>query len=166
MRKYKYKRIKKNIVERLNDNNGLLTQDIIDKQDKSDQKYKSRIKKRVEQMLLQPYTYFFTFTLNDTYIELHADNHIKKIKATLPQATSYLINNDYGDQTDRLHYHAMASFSHEYDTTLLSKYQYGYTSAKRITEPNAKSLYEYILKLTNHTTKKSVAKIWRSRSKT
>jgi hypothetical protein len=165
MRKYKYKRTKKNIVERLKDNNGLLTQDVIDKQDKSDQKYKSRIKKRVEQMLLQPYTYFFTFTLNDTYIELHQDNHIKKIKATLPQATSYLINNDYGDQTDRLHYHAMASFNHEYDTTLLSKYQYGYTSVKRITEPNAKSLYEYILKLTNHAIKKSVAKIWRSRSK-
>jgi hypothetical protein len=57
----------------------------------------------------------------------------------------------------------MASFNHEYDTTLLTKYQYGYTNVKRITDPDAKSLYEYILKMTNHTIKKAVAKIWRSR---
>jgi hypothetical protein len=117
-------------------------------------------------MLLANYTYFFTYTLSDDALDnTTQDQHIKKIRATLPKATSYLINNDYGDQTQRLHYHAMASFSYEYDTTLLNIYQYGYTQAKRINEPNAKALYEYILKLTNHATKKSVAKIWRSRKK-
>jgi len=166
MRKTPLKRTKKTLTDRVNENDGVITQDIIDKQLKSDQKYKSRIKKRVEIMLLQPYAYFFTFTLDDHAIKLDQSKHVKKIKATLPQATFYLINNDYGHQTDRLHYHAMASFNHEYDTTLLTKYQYGYTKVKRITDPNAKSLYEYILKMTNHTIKKAVAKIWRSRLNT
>jgi len=157
---------KKTLHKRLEEEENTITQRLIDRQTRSDEKYKSNIKKRVEKMLLANYTYFFTYTLSDDALDnTTQDQHIKKIRATLPQATSYLINNDYGDQTQRLHYHAMASFSYEYDTTLLNIYQYGYTQAKRINEPNAKALYEYILKLTNHATKKSVAKIWRSRKK-
>ena len=157
---------KKTLHQRLQEQENNITQRLIDRQTRSDEKYKSNIKKRVEKMLLANYTYFFTYTLSDDALnQTTQEQHIKKIRATLPQATSYLINNDYGDQTQRLHYHAMASFSYEYDTTLLNIYQYGYTQAKRINEPNAKALYEYILKLTNHATKKSVAKIWRSRKK-
>lgn len=140
-------------------------QKAVDNSRKSEEKYRSRIKQRVEHMLEQPYTYFFTYTLNDKSIDLDEKQHIKKIKATLPKATSYMINNDYGTQTDRLHYHAIASFNYKYDTTLLQKYQYGYTSIKEIKEKNAKQLYEYILKLSNHAIKKAVAKIWRSRIK-
>lgn len=166
MSKNKYKRVKKTIEQRINENNGLIDQKTIDRQITADIKYKSRIKKRVETMLKEPYAYFFTFTLNDQALENKTtDQHIKKIKATLPQATYYMINNDYGDQTDRLHYHAMASFNHKYDTTLLAQYQYGYTNVREVKDKNAKALYEYILKLTNHATKKSVAKIWRSRLK-
>jgi hypothetical protein len=167
MSKNRHKRTKKNIVERLKDNNGLLSQDIIDKQEKSDHRYKSRIKKRVEHMLSQPYTYFFTYTFNDANIhKTTEETHIKKIRATLSQATSYIINNDYGDLNDRYHYHALASFNHKYNTTFMEKWQYGYTNIKPITDPNSKALYEYLIKLTNHSIKKSVAKIWRSRSST
>ena len=154
----------KSIRERFKENEYNI-QRAIDTSIKAYEKYKSRIKKRVENMLDQPHTYFYTYTLSDDYIKHDQQYHIKKIKATLPQATFYLINNDYGDQTDRLHYHALASFNHVYDTTLLKKYQLGFTSIKEIKEPNAKAIYEYILKLSNHATKKSVAKIWRSRSK-
>jgi hypothetical protein len=131
---------------------------------KSEEKFRSRIKKRVEQMILQPNTYFFTFTLNDNSLDLTEKYHIKKIKATLSQATLYMINNDYGDKNGRLHYHALVSFDHEYDTTFNDQYQLGFINVRKITELNSKALYEYIMKLSNHTTKKSVAKIWRSRN--
>lgn len=161
-----HKRTKKTFHERLHDNDNVLTQRIIYNTIKSDEKYKSRIKKRVETMLTSQYSYFFTYTFNNESIDTTTEKqHIKKIRATLPEATSYLINNDYGDQNNRYHYHAMASFSHEYDITLLDIWQYGYTYLEPITKPNAKALYEYILKLTNHAIKKSVAKIWRSRIK-
>ena len=117
-------------------------------------------------MLDEKYTYFYTFTLSNEYINLDEKNHIKKIKECLAGNISYLINNDYGDKTDRLHYHAIASFEYEYDTTFLNKYQFGFTRCQPIKQKNAKSLYEYILKLSNHTTKSSVAKLWRSRRKT
>jgi hypothetical protein len=138
-------------------------QKAISTQIKSDNKYRSRIKKRVESMLDDKYTYFFTFTLDNDSIKLDEKNHIKKIKECLAGNISYLINNDYGDKTDRLHYHAIASFAYEYNTTFLNKYPFGFTSVKAIKQKNAKSLYEYILKLSNHTTKSSVAKLWRSR---
>lgn len=154
--------IRKTVEQRFIDNPYNI-QRAIDNSRKSEERYRSRIKKRVEEMLTQPYTYFYTYTLSDKYIDAPQEQHIKKIKATLPQATFYMINNDYGTQTDRLHYHALASFNHKYDTTLLEKYQYGFTSVKEIKEKNSKQIYEYILKLSNHAIKKSVAKIWRSR---
>ena len=141
-------------------------QKAISTQIKSDKKYRSRIKKRVESMLDDKYTYFYTFTLSNEHINGDEKNHIKKIKECLAGNISYLINNDYGDKTDRLHYHAIASFEYEYDTTFLNKYQFGFTRCQPIKQKNAKSLYEYILKLSNHTTKSSVAKLWRSRRKT
>ena len=138
-------------------------QKAISTQIKSDKRYRSRIKKRVESMLDDKYTYFFTFTLDNDNINGEQKNHIKKIKECLAGNISYLINNDYGDKTDRLHYHAIASFEYEYNTTFLNKYQFGFTRVQPILNKSAKSLYEYILKLSNHTTKSSVAKLWRSR---
>lgn len=155
---------RKTIEQRFKENPNNI-QKAVDNSRKSEEKYRSRIKQRVEYMIEQSNAYFFTYTLSDRYLDLSPEQHIKKIKATLPEATSYMINNDYGTQTDRLHYHAIASFNHKYDTTLLQKYQYGYTSVKEIKEKNAKQLYEYILKLSNHAIKKSVAKIWRSKVK-
>jgi len=166
MSKNLHKRNKKTFHERLKDNDYILNQRIIDNTNKSDEKYTLRIYKRVKTMLDEKYTYFITYTINDISLEKTTEiQHVKKIKATLPGATYYLINNDYGDLTNRLHYHALASFSHEYDTTLLNQYQYGYTNIKPIKDKDAYALGQYILKLTNHTIKKSVAKIWRSRKK-
>jgi hypothetical protein len=155
---------KKTIKDRYLENNYILDNEVIRKQHKSDERQRSRLKQRTEKILEQPYQYFFTYTLNDYSLENTTQSqHIKKIKGTLPTATLYLINNDYGAKTDRLHYHALASFNYEYDTTLLDKWQYGYTSIRPITTPDPLSLYRYIMKLTNHHTKSSVAKIWRSR---
>jgi hypothetical protein len=157
---------KKTLHQRLEEEENTITQRLIDRQTRSDEKYKSNIKKRVEKMLLAKHTYFFTYTFNNENIHKTSEaTHIKKIRATLSQATSYIINNDYGDLHDRYHYHAMASFNHEYITTFMDEWQYGYSHVVRITDPNSKALYEYLIKLTNHTIKKSVAKIWRSRKK-
>lgn len=155
---------RKSIEQRFKENPNNI-QKAINNSIKSEERYRSRIKQRVEQMLTQPYCYFFTYTLSNENIDLPQEQHIKKIKATLSQANLYMINNDYGTQTERLHYHALASFNHEYNTIQMHKYQLGHTSVKPIKDKNAKSLYEYILKLSNHVTKRSVAKIWRSKNK-
>lgn len=155
--------MKKTLQQRIDEKPHAL-QKAIDNTIISEQKYRSRIKKRTEQMLTHNYVYFMTYTLNDNALQTTTEKqHIKKIKATLSQATLYMINNDYGTETDRLHYHALVSFDYVYDTTLMDKYQYGYTKIKRIITYDAKSLYEYIMKLSNHATKKAVAKIWRSK---
>jgi hypothetical protein len=153
----------KTLNERLESNPHQI-QKAVDNTIKSEQKFRSRIKKRVEQMILEPYTYFFTFTLDNNALNMTERYHIKKIKATLSQATLFMINNDYGDKTQRLHYHALASFNHEYNTTFNDKYQLGFINIRKINELNSKAIYEYIMKLSNHTTKKSVAKIWRSKN--
>ena len=140
-------------------------QKAIDNTIRSEQKYRSRIKKRTEQILTHYYVYFMTYTFNETSLNTTTEKqHIKKINATLSQATLYMINNDYGGLTDRFHYHALASFEHEYDTTFMDTWQYGYTKIKRIITYDTKSIYEYIMKLSNHATKKAVAKIWRSKN--
>jgi hypothetical protein len=156
--------MRKTLQQRLKEKPHAL-QKAIDNTIKSEEKYRSRIKKRTEQMLTHTYVYFMTYTLNDNALNTTTEiQHVKKIKATLPGATLYLINNDYGTETDRLHYHALVSFDYEYDITLMDKWQYGYTKIKRITIYEPKNLYEYIMKLSNHATKKAVAKIWRSKS--
>jgi hypothetical protein len=155
--------MKKTFQQRLDEKPHAL-QKAIDNTIKSEKKYRSRIKKRTEQILTHSYVYFMTYTLNDEALQTTTEKqHIKKIKATLPEATLYMINNDYGTQTDRLHYHALVSFDYEYDTTFMTKYQYGYTKIKRIITYDTKSIYEYLMKLSNHATKKAVAKIWRSK---
>ena len=154
--------MRKTLNERL-ESNPYQIQKAVNNTIKSEHRFRSRIKKRVETIITSGHAYFFTFTLNDNALNMTERYHIKKIKATLSQATLYLINNDYGDKTQRLHYHALVSFNHEYDTTFNDKYQLGFINIRNITELNPKAIYEYIMKLSNHTTKKSVAKIWRSK---
>ena len=155
--------MKKTLQQRI-DEKPYALQKAIDNTIKSEQKYRSRIKKRTEQILTHNYVYFMTYTFNETSLNTTTEKqHIKKIKATLSQATLYMINNDYGTLNDRYHYHALASFEHEYITTFMDNWQYGYTKIKRIITYDAKSIYEYIMKLSNHATKKAVAKIWRSK---
>ena len=156
-------RKRKSLEERYKENRDL--EKSIFQTTRSYYKFISRIKKRVEEMVEeQEYTYFITYTLNDKSLQDTTEKqHIKKIKRTLTGNSHYLINNDYGDISDRLHYHTLVSFPYPYDTTFLEKWDLGYTNCKQIRDKNPKKLYKYILKLSNHAIKKSVAKIWRSR---
>jgi hypothetical protein len=155
---------RKSLTDRLKENDNQITNKIIVRQEQADSKRLQLLKKRVEVILQQPYSYFITYTFDNESLEHTTEQqHIKKIKQTLRGASLYLINNDYGTQTDRLHYHAVASFFHLYDITKMKHWQYGHFQVKLITERKPKSIYEYIMKLTNHSLKKGVAKIWRSR---
>ena len=72
-----------------------------------------RIKKRVEEMVEnEEYTSVITYTLNETSLKNATEKqHIKKIKRTLTGNSHYLINNDYGDIADRLHYLSLIHIS-------------------------------------------------------
>ena len=156
-------KIRKTLEERYRENRDL--EKSIFQTQRSYYKFIGRIKKRVEEMVEnEEYTYFITYTLNETSLKNTTEKqHIKKIKRTLTGNSHYLINNDYGDIADRLHYHTLASFPYPYDTTFLTKWDLGFTNIKRIRDKSPQKITKYILKLSNHATKKSVAKIWRSR---
>ena len=80
-------RQRKSIEQRFIENPNNI-QKAVDNSRTSEEKYRSRIKQRVEHMIEQPYAYFFTYTLNDKSLDLDEKHHIKKIKATLPKATN------------------------------------------------------------------------------
>ena len=111
-------RKRKSLEERYKENRDL--EKSIFQTTRSYYKFISRIKKRVEEMVEeQEYTYFITYTLNDKSLQDTTEKqHIKKIKRTLTGNSHYLINNDYGDISDRLHYHTLASFPYPYDTKI------------------------------------------------
>ena len=134
---------------------------------KSERKRRANISKRIKKMIEQKHAYFMTFTLSDEHINKKQDTHIRKIKEALRHASTidWVINNDYGDQTDRLHYHVVTCTPFQLDyTMIISIYKYGAVNIREITTKTPKSVYEYIMKLSNHAQKKSVAKIWRKQN--
>lgn len=133
---------------------------------KSHEKFYTRIRKRVKRIIQQEHSYFMTFTLKDQALDLHQRTHIKKITETLASLSviDYVLNNDYGDKNNRLHYHCVACFSFQLDyTTFYETYKYGAVNCRAIIKKDLKSITEYLLKLTNHALKKTSAKIWRKR---
>jgi hypothetical protein len=134
---------------------------------KSHEKHNTRLNKRITRILDTEHAYFITFTLDDAHINLKQKSHIKKITQALSQANviDYTLNNDYGDLTNRLHYHCIATFSLPLNyTTIQQDYQYGALNIKKIINKDIKALSEYIQKLKNHTIKNSVHFITYKRS--
>ena len=148
-----------------------LHQRIVDNQDpqkaihntrKAHEKQHTRIRKRVSRIIEQEHSYFMTFTLSNDYLDLKHSTHIKKITETLASGSviDYLLNNDYGDKNNRLHYHAVACFNCQLDYTMIQKiYQYGALDIKKVYKKDTKSISEYIQKLKNHAIKKTTAYI-------
>jgi CRISPR/Cas system-associated endoribonuclease Cas2 len=146
-----------------------LQQRIVDNQDpqkaiyntrKAHEKQITNIKKRVSRIIDEEHSYFITFTLHDKALKLSQRTHIKKITETLASRSviDYLLNNDYGDKNNRLHYHAVACFNCQLDYTTFDKiYQYGAINIKKIHNKDNKSISEYIQKLKNHAIKKTTA---------
>lgn len=150
----------KTLHQRITDNQE--PQKAIDNTRKAHEKQHTRIRKRVSRIIEQEHSYFITFTLDNDHLELRQQTHIKKITETLASGSviDYLLNNDYGHKTNRLHYHAVACFNCQLDYTILQEiYQYGSLDIKKVYKKDTKSISEYIQKLKNHAIKKSTAMI-------
>lgn len=133
------------------------------------QKRDSRLKKRLEKYLKNENTYFITFTISPKYDHLKYNTILRKIKKALARASAlgWVLNSDYGDLNERLHFHAIATFIGQLDyNTIIYIYQYGSVNFKKVYNKNEKALREYLLKTFNHTVKQTIGKIYYSRSKT
>ena len=132
---------------------------------KSYQRRDSRLKKRLEKMLEQEHTYFITFTIAPKYYDLKYNTYLRKIKEALAGASGWVVNSDYGNINDRLHFHCVASFHSQLDYTILNNiYKYGSINFKAIYNVNEKAIREYLNKTFNHAVKQTAGKIHYSRN--
>lgn len=131
---------------------------------KSYQRRDGRLKKRLENMLQNEYTYFITFTIAPENYGLNYDTYLRKIKEALGRASGWVVNSDYGDKNGRLHFHAVATFVSQLDyTTLNDIYKYGSINYMLIYNSNEKAIREYLNKTFNHTIKQTAGRIHYSR---
>ena len=141
-------------------------QQAIDNLNKSYKKRNVRLKKRLEKILQQEYAYFITFTIAPAHYNYSYETYLRKIKEALKYASSWLLNSDYGNEKNRLHFHAVAAFSSQLDyNTINEVYKYGAVNFRPIHAKNEKALREYLLKTLNHATKQTAGKIHYSRKK-
>lgn len=154
----------KTLEERVLGGQGI--QQAINNLNKCYKKRDSRIKRRLEKLLLCEYVYFITFTIAPEHYGYEYQTYLRKIKKALNNALGWVLNSDYGDENGRLHFHAVASFNGQLDyNTIISIYQYGSVNFKFIYSKNEKAIREYLVKTLNHATKQSVGKIHYSRVK-
>lgn len=133
------------------------------------QKRDSRLKKRIAEYLKNENTYFITFTISPKCYHLKYNTILLKIKKALAGACAlgWVLNSDYGDGNDRLHFHAVATFIGQLDyNIIIDIYQYGSVNFEKVYNNNEKALREYLLKTFNHTVKQTIGKIYYSRRKT
>lgn len=128
--------------------------------------YKSKItryNKRLEIMLIQPYLYFMTFTLTNEFINLEHKTIERKIKEALKSASHYIVNQDYGKEFGRLHYHALVSYDIQLNyNTLYDIYKYGAINYQPVKIRNQKAIREYLL---GHQEKQTAGRSFMSRIK-
>ena len=116
---------------------------------------KRRIEKRIKQMDPNK-IWFATYTINDNNMN---KDHVRKLKELLKE-NKYIINSDYGDKNNRLHYHAIIESEEE-----PKNWEYGFCKFLKIENYNTQALSKYLNKLTNHSIKETTKKIIYSRMK-
>jgi hypothetical protein len=117
-------------------------------------------------MLQKEHTYFITFTIAPKNYGLKYNTYLRKIKEALGDASAWVLNSDYGDENNRLHFHCVATFGRQLDyNTINVIYQYGSINYRLIYNKNEKALREYLNKTYNHAIKQSAGKIHYSREK-
>ena len=152
----------KTLKDRLQE--GQEVQQAITNLNKSYQRRDSRLKKRLENMLQKEHTYFITFTIAPKNYGLNYNTYLRKIKEALGNASGWLVNSDYGNTNERLHFHCVATFNSQLDyNTLNAIYKYGTIDFKPIYNINEKAIREYLNKTFNHAVKQSAGKIHYSR---
>lgn len=110
--------------------------------------------------------YFVTFTFTDTALnETKAETRKQNIRRLLTRTDDYILNIDYGKQTDREHYHSIVAVKKgTYETrtenghiklSFLDNYRMGTYDVQMIrkTDDDKKRLSRYIAKLTMHSMK-------------
>lgn len=110
--------------------------------------------------------YFITFTFSDKVLnETKAETRKQNIRRLLSRIDDYILNIDYGKQTDREHYHSIVAVKKgTYETrtenghiklSFLANYRMGTYDVQMIrkTDDDKKRLSRYIAKLTMHSVK-------------
>ena len=122
----------------------------------------SRIKKRFIYLIARyKYLYFVTFTFDDYYINLCDRSRKDLIKSSLYGFSSdikYILNIDFGKNTERLHYHCIVATNDNGDLNSFLQNNYpcfSYTEKIRISKEDLKRTSKYINKLSNHAIKDS-----------
>ena len=107
------------------------------------------------------YIYFLTFTFSDKNIgksDRTRKDYIKKSLYSFDKNIYFILNIDYGKNTERLHYHALVGTDVPLDlkTHLEETYQdFTYCEPVRFDSSSFKCIPKYINKLTNHAVKDS-----------
>lgn len=131
---------------------------------KSWEKFVTRLKTRFERMLESPFPYLLTFTIAPEFYDLKMETYIRKIKEALAGASEWVLNEDYGSENERLHFHAVASFDYQLDYNITNAiYTYGAIRYSPIHDRDERSIREYIMKVLSHAVKGTAGKIYRSR---
>lgn len=125
----------------------------------------SRIKKRLIYLLTRcNYVYFCTFTFSDKVLNFNDEYKRRLIKWTLRDFDvdiKYILNKDFGDLTEREHYHCIVgtNINLNLNSFIQDKYPCHCLAIKvRNTSDDVKRLSKYINKLTNHCVKDSTCK--------
>lgn len=115
----------------------------------------SRIKKRLLYLLIRyKYIWFCTFTFDNYYINKCTRTKRDLIKNVInTHDFKYILNIDYGKQTEREHYHCIIATNKDFDVNQFIQFQYPcYCLAIQCKNGvnDFKRLSKYINKLTNH----------------
>lgn len=118
---------------------------------------RSRLRKRVRQLVSMNYSYFLTLTFTDEFINDSYNCQKKRVHRLLKTFTdSYIFNADYGDLNNRFHFHCIIGSDKPYEYIQdMWKYGFSYIEPVRNT-PN--KLSNYVDKLTNHSIKSSTGR--------
>lgn len=106
--------------------------------------------------------YFITFTLNDKYILNDKKTIIRKIKGVLKQVGyfKYILNEDYGRNTKRLHYHCLL-FTNSNVSLIKNLYNYGFVDFANISVNDfVLNVGSYLAKFEKHSYKNTIKLIY------
>ena len=139
---------------------------------KNTQQQRQKIKKHMKYLFARNDfdLYFVTFTFSDdTMNKTNANTRKQKVRKTATKADDFILNIDYGSQTEREHYHAIIALyksrNEEYKQDgkhiklkCFDSYNYGFCKIKKIKrgKKDLDKLSDYEAKLTEHSLKVKV----------
>lgn len=116
-------------------------------------KRQARLKKRIENMIINNNCLFLTLTFTDDVLNSTSFETRKKyvLRFLNNLNCAFVGNVDYGSQNGREHYHCIVAI----DNVSCNDWNYGAINFKRIINKNSLALAKYVAKLTNHALKET-----------